>query len=151
MTRKGKIARLPRNIRDEVNRRMDNGEVGTQLLEWLNGLPEVKSVLDAHFEGRPITDQNLSEWKAGGFRQWRMERAEEERVAQIRDLAKEGGELESVHQGQIERSCRNGDDSTLCRHAPQLGRRGDGGIEGKTANDEKLFAGACPDASVQYQ
>ncbi len=101
MTRRGKIARLPRKIRDEVNRRMDDGEAGTQLLEWLNGLPEVKTVLDAHFEGRPITDQNLSEWKAGGFRQWRMERAEEETVAQIRDLAKAGGNLKASIKGKL--------------------------------------------------
>ncbi len=38
----GKIARLPRNVRDELNHSIDNGETGVRLVEWLNGLPEVQ-------------------------------------------------------------------------------------------------------------
>lgn len=44
MTRNGKIARLPREIREELNRRLDDGEQGVRLVEWLNGLPEVKRI-----------------------------------------------------------------------------------------------------------
>jgi len=51
MTRLGKIARLPRGIREELNRRLADGEVGRSLLEWLNALPEVTTALAAHFGG----------------------------------------------------------------------------------------------------
>jgi hypothetical protein len=66
MTRKGKIARLPRSVRDELNRRLDDGEQGIRLVEWLNGLAEVQAMLTADFGGRPINEQNLSDWKDGG-------------------------------------------------------------------------------------
>ncbi len=70
MTRLGKIARLPREIREELNVRLQNGEVGRLLVDWLNGLPAAKAVLKERFEGRPITDGNLSEWKQGGYEDW---------------------------------------------------------------------------------
>jgi hypothetical protein len=70
MTRLGKIARLPREIREELNVRLQNGEVGRVLVDWLNGLPAAQEVLKARFEGRAITEQNLSEWKQGGYEDW---------------------------------------------------------------------------------
>ena len=94
MTRKGKIARLPRDVRDELNQRLDNGEQGTHLVAWLNGLPEVKRVLAQCFNGREINDQNLSDWKAGGFLDWVAQEEEEERVRRLtekmEDLASAG-------------------------------------------------------------
>jgi hypothetical protein len=72
MTRNGKIARLPRSIRDELNRRLDDGEQGTVLVEWLNAHPEVKKVLGKFFENRPITECNLTDWKQGGFLEWKQ-------------------------------------------------------------------------------
>jgi hypothetical protein len=42
MTRKGKIARLPRHVRDELNHRLDDGESSTHLVIWLNSLEEVQ-------------------------------------------------------------------------------------------------------------
>ena len=83
MTRKGKIARLPRAIRDELNRRLDDGEQGVRLVEWLNGLPEVKKVLESDFEGRAITEDNLAEWKNGGFLDWQ---AQQETLSLVREL-----------------------------------------------------------------
>lgn len=92
MTRHGKIARLPRAVRDELNRRLANGRAGVELVEWLNALPEVRSVLAAQFEGRQITEQNLSVWKQGGFVDW--ERHEEAR-AWVNRLAEESDDLEA--------------------------------------------------------
>ncbi len=43
MTGNGKIARLPRALRDELNRRMGDGQTGQELLLWLNRLPKVKN------------------------------------------------------------------------------------------------------------
>lgn len=70
MARNGKIARLPRKFRDELNRRLDNAEPGEQLVAWLNSNKEVRAVLARHFDAHPITEQNLSEWKQGGFQDW---------------------------------------------------------------------------------
>jgi hypothetical protein len=76
MTRKGKIARLPRNIRETLNSRLEDGEVGSDLVLWLNTLPEVRSILASQFEGSPITPQNLSQWKQGGFLDWQRNQYE---------------------------------------------------------------------------
>src|SRR5580658_951731 len=66
----GKIARLPVAIRQELNRRLLNGEPARQLVVWLNGLPEVQAMLAAHFQGQPIGEMNLSRWKNGGYLAW---------------------------------------------------------------------------------
>jgi hypothetical protein len=70
MTRTGKIARLPRDIRDQLNRRLHDGEKGKQLVRWLNSLPSVQAVLKAEFDGRSINEPNLTEWKKRGYREW---------------------------------------------------------------------------------
>ena len=70
ITRVGKIARLPKAIRDEVNHRLLDGERAAPILEWLNAQPEVQAVLARWFAGRPINEQNLSQWRLGGFRHW---------------------------------------------------------------------------------
>ena len=70
MTRTGKIARLPKTIRDELNQRLENGETGGSLADWLNGLPEVQAIMKAHFAGAEIREQNLSEWRKGGYLEW---------------------------------------------------------------------------------
>jgi uncharacterized protein YukE len=72
MSRNGKIAHLPGNVRDELNQRLENGQEGATLLPWLNALPEVQERLKDHFDGAPISKQNLSEWRQGGFREWQI-------------------------------------------------------------------------------
>lgn len=69
-SRTGKIARLPYAIREQVNLRLQNGEKGISILHWLNSLPDVCSLLQTHFAGRPISPSNLTEWKQGGYRDW---------------------------------------------------------------------------------
>jgi hypothetical protein len=96
MTRKGKIARLPRNVRGQLNRRLSDGEPGVQLVAWLNSLPEVQAVLAREFEGRAITEQNLSEWKQGGFLDWQTR---QETLEQVRELAGDAAELTEATNG----------------------------------------------------
>jgi len=86
----GKIARLPRNIRDELNHRLDNGEPGVHLIEWLNSLTEVQKLLESGFDSRQITDQNLSKWKANGYLKWQ---AQQEITASSRELKEDAGQL----------------------------------------------------------
>ena len=84
MNRTGKIARLPREIREELNRRLADGESGITLLPWLNELPAVAECLAEQFAGDPINKQNLSAWRTGGFAEWEARR---EMLAQARELA----------------------------------------------------------------
>lgn len=70
MSSTGKIARLSAEIRDELNRRLHNGERGRSLLEWLNGLPQTQQILASAFGGRPINHVNLTAWRAGGYQAW---------------------------------------------------------------------------------
>ena len=98
MTRNGKIARLARTIRDELNRRLQDGEPGVRLVAWLNGLPETQRVLATDFGGRPINEQNLCEWKAGGYRDWL---ARQETLSQARELAADARELTAATDGKL--------------------------------------------------
>jgi hypothetical protein len=82
-SRVGKIARLPLVIRQQLNQRLQNGEPGQALIQWLNGLPEVQAVLAAHFHGQPIVKQNLSAWKQGGYLDWEEEQSALEAVATV--------------------------------------------------------------------
>jgi hypothetical protein len=90
-TRHGKIARLPKAVRDELNRRLENGQPGRQLVAWLNGLPEVQAVLAADFGGKPVREQNLSEWKQGGYRDWVTQQEALELAARLGEDAAELG------------------------------------------------------------
>jgi hypothetical protein len=69
-TRNGKIARLPKEIREQLNHRLENAWQGKKLVKWLNALPEVKAVLCEEFHGRAISEQNLSQWRDGGYADW---------------------------------------------------------------------------------
>ena len=68
LTRNGKIARLPREVRQQLNRRLQDGEQGKKLVAWLNALPEVQAIVTAEWDGKLLREQNLSEWKKGGYR-----------------------------------------------------------------------------------
>ena len=91
MTRNGKIARLPLGIRNQLNERLQNGEEGKELVGWLNGLVVVEEILEEKFGGRPISEQNLSEWKQRGYQDWCRR---EEKRALLRDFLDEAAELE---------------------------------------------------------
>jgi len=94
--RVGKIARLPKKLREELNTRLENGEPGEELVKWLNGLPEMKEVLDEQFGGSLITENNLSAWKQGGYQDW-LKQAEACEL--VKDLAEKGGELGKAADG----------------------------------------------------
>ena len=101
MARTGKIARLPQVLRSELNRRLRDGENGATLVEWLNALPEVQEVLETDFAGRPLNEQNLSEWRQGGFREWQRHQDSCDLVCSLversDDLDDEADQLEISH------------------------------------------------------
>ena len=92
MTRNGKIARLPKMVQVQLNQRLDGNEPGKKLVVWLNSLPEVQAMLTAEFAGLPIREQNLSEWKKGGYCDWQQR---QERREWAQQLQAEAGDLES--------------------------------------------------------
>lgn len=83
-TRTGKIARCPLAIREEVNRRLLDGQSGPKILEWLNANEDVLRVLDEYFAEEPVNRQNLTEWRQGGYQDWLKRR---EKVEATKALA----------------------------------------------------------------
>ena len=89
-THNGKIGRLPRQVRDELNHRLDDGEPGGRILEWLNALAAVQTLLPAEFGGVQINAQNLSNWRKGGHQHWLKQ---QERRNLVRELTENAEEL----------------------------------------------------------
>jgi hypothetical protein len=74
MARIGKIARLPKALRDEVCTRLENGQLSPQILPWLNAQPEVQALVATAYGGQEISPANLSDWRLGGFVDWQRGR-----------------------------------------------------------------------------
>ena len=96
----GKIARLPKDIREELNRRMDDGQPASVILPWVNELPAVKTVLETHFGGAPINDGNLSEWRQHGHQRW-LEK--QESVTELKELAEDAKDFSDTTGGNLAR------------------------------------------------
>lgn len=90
MTRTGKIARLPRYLRDSLNQRLQEGEPGKKLVNWLNSLQVVQDVMEEYFNNAHISEQNLSEWKQGGYLEWQKH---EESIAWARQITEQSEDL----------------------------------------------------------
>lgn len=85
--RHGKIARLPRAIREELNRRLADGHTAEDILTWVNALSKTQEVLTRNFEGVPISPQNLSEWRSGGYADWVRQNEREESIRSLADYS----------------------------------------------------------------
>ena len=92
-TRIGKISHLPKLIRDQLNHRLENGKQAPELLRWLNSLPETKELVATKFDSHPISPQNLTEWRQGGYQDWLRHQEREQR---IKRLAEEGTDLKDI-------------------------------------------------------
>lgn len=88
MSRKGKIARLPFEVREDLNRRLLDNRNGPEILAWLNSSQELRGAA-------AINAQNLSEWRAGGFADWMGKHDAVEKTKSLAEyclrLAKAGG------------------------------------------------------------
>ena len=93
MTPKGKIARLPRPLRDELNRRLAAQDDGSAILDWLNAAPDAKDLLARDFAGEPVSPQNLHEWRQGGFVEWQTR---QDLFAEAADLTDANGEWDAL-------------------------------------------------------
>jgi len=157
-TRRGKIARLPFAIREELNRRLQNGEEGKNLVAWLNSNPEVQATTANASAVKAINEQNLTNWKAGGYRDWE---AKQEALEISRQLCADAPEMADAGAAAITdhvcfrlaariamilRDLSNPDDSPnrqleslaqLCRQLVQL-RRGDHNLRWLQIERERL-------------
>ena len=61
------------------------------MVEWLNSLPVVQEIVEDYFDGREVTEQNLSVWRQGGFVEWQRN---QERRGLMREFLSEAEELE---------------------------------------------------------
>ncbi|HWH69468.1 MAG TPA: phage protein Gp27 family protein [Candidatus Sulfotelmatobacter sp.] len=61
--RNGNVARLPKAVRDKLNRMIQDGVTYGGIIEQLGE------------EGKGLTSSNLSRWKDGGYQDWLMEQA----------------------------------------------------------------------------
>jgi|ERR1051326_6174297 hypothetical protein len=82
--RKGKIASLPAAVREEINRRLLDGQSSATIIPWLHEQPEVLRVLDDRWGEEPVSANNISEWRRGGYQDW-LERRE--RVSALKTLS----------------------------------------------------------------
>jgi hypothetical protein len=95
-THVGKIGRLPKTIRDDLGRRIEDGEPGKESVKWLNGEPRVQEILKEQFGGRAITEQNLSEWKQRGHPEWLRH---EETRSLVSKLTEQSDDLDEAADG----------------------------------------------------
>ena len=88
MARQGKIARLPFEVREEINRRLLDNESGEKICGWINHTQGLRGAA-------AISAPNLSVWRSGGFKEWMEGQEKVERTKKLADyclrLAKAGG------------------------------------------------------------
>jgi len=104
-----KISTLPREIRDQLNRRIDDGQNSAIILPWLNALPAVQEILAAEFDSKPVSRQNLADWRKGGFRDW-VDRRDILGLARLiasdnADLAKAAPQGTATSRSPVENKC----------------------------------------------
>jgi len=128
ISRIGKIARLPHSLREQLNLKLHDGLPAKSILPWLNSLPEVKAILATDFDNRPISKQNLSEWKQGGHRDWLLQYHAAHFLQFIEPCSRRGDEagkdtiVSEQSQDSLQEITKHGPRNTddLTQHAPVL-------------------------------
>jgi Holliday junction resolvase len=88
MAAQGKIGRLPVRIREELCRRLlDNEPAAQVILPWLNGLKETQDILATQFDGKPISETNLSIYRSTAFAEWMEKQESVDRVRKLTEFA----------------------------------------------------------------
>jgi len=98
-THTGKIGRLSKDRRHQLSLRIEDGHPGADIVNWLNQQPDVQKILQDQFSGRPISEQNLSDWKHSGHREWL--RREEARESALRLIERSDDVIETTHENHL--------------------------------------------------
>ena len=83
---RSKIGRLPFAIRNELNERIRDGVLGSDILLWLNGLKETKKVLREQ-KGGPVNAQNLTDWRSTGYKDWLEDQNDADRIRRLAEVS----------------------------------------------------------------
>jgi hypothetical protein len=135
--RNGKIARLPRYIRNQLNERLEQSEESPQLLDWLNALEEVRQVVKDHFAGVPISRQNLSEWRQGGFQEWLARR---DFCQEIQDITHFSDDLDDASPNDVLADCAA---TVLAARFASLLSRWNGEVDEQFEAKARILNGLC--------
>ena len=92
------IERKINKLREELNHRLDDGEEGDAILQWLNARPEVQSLPVRDNECRTVNKQNLSDWRNGDFKRWQ---AQQDLLAHARELSADSRQIAEAAEGQL--------------------------------------------------
>jgi len=138
-TRRGKIAKLPAEIRAEVNRRLHDGQPGADIMGWLNADARVRAILATQFAGADINDQNLTEWRQGGYLDWLDERERLDALKEVSLFAggavKSGGNLAdgaaAIAAGRLIAAIESADDDQLLKISGAIASLRSGDTEAK--------------------
>jgi hypothetical protein len=76
--RQGKVARLSAIIREEINKRLYDGASGVSIRKWLGTKGEAAAA---------VSEQNLSEWRNGGYQDWLKSETQMRRIRERAELA----------------------------------------------------------------
>jgi len=77
VTRKGKVAHLPKEARDRINQLMSDGFTYLEIIAELGPI------------GQGLTENNLSNWKDGGYLEWLQEQQRLDRMRVRQEFAKD--------------------------------------------------------------
>ncbi len=80
---KGKVARLPKKLRDEINQMIDDGLPYGEIIQHLGEA------------GKDLNEKNISTWKSGGYQHWVQE---QQRLGAMR--ARQEFAIDLVHQNE---------------------------------------------------
>lgn len=94
--RRSKIARLPWELRNRVCEMIADGRPASEVCAFVNATDALTSQGVA-----PLSEQNVSEWRAGGQKDWERDRASADRIARLNEaslhlVAASGGDPAAV-------------------------------------------------------
>ncbi len=75
MSRTGRIARLPDQVREQLYERLADGQASTSILAWLNDTPQARSFPTEHLGVQPIDANDLNDWCQTAHQDWLQRRA----------------------------------------------------------------------------
>jgi hypothetical protein len=96
--RTGKVARLPKQVRDRISQMLHDGHPYAKILEAIGD------------EARHLTEMNITSWKKGGYQDWLRENQENDLLRLKYDLAIKlvnGKEGDKIHQATVQVAAAN--------------------------------------------
>lgn len=91
-------------VREEVCQRIHDGQTASKIIAWLHTRDDVLKVLDEYFGEEPVSPQNISEWRKGGYRDWLKRRR---RVTDLKALSTYAVKIADAAGGNITGAARS--------------------------------------------